>query len=352
MQHDYGFIEGVSGADKEELDVYVGPDPDAKEVYVVRQQDKADPSQYDEDKTFVGFSSADAAKAAYLAHRDDGDRCYGGMSAMSMEKFKEKIARRPANATSPIRLSTAMDGVTMHALTALAQRGARRRSSGIKRSAAGRRRAARYPDKLQDRATALAARALAPDLTGMTIQIDKATDFKDLRRKVITFYADKMSPDKLAELVYKTNVLGNIAGRYTSTSRPSRRPPMLADALVYAANPGLNGDVILYDDGANMKQTGPGLPATEGQVASSDEKHIIVNIFANQIVTVFHEILLVPGGTWRAVNGAGDATTASTLSDHDYYFRSGRNRIRLHTTTAPTTWEAGGRISCDRSAAV
>ena len=130
---------------------------------------------------------------------------------------------------------------------------------------------------------------------------------------------------------------------------------MEADTQVTAANPGANADAILYDDGAGSSQAGPGLPATAASVStsSSGEKHIIVDIFANQIVTVFHEILL-PGntGTWRAVNGAGDATSASTLFDKDYYLRAGRNRIRIHSTTAPTTWEAGGRVSCDRSAAV
>ena len=129
---------------------------------------------------------------------------------------------------------------------------------------------------------------------------------------------------------------------------------MEADTQVTAANPGANADAILYDDGAGSSQAGPGLPATAASVStsSSGEKHIIVNIFADQIVTVFHEIQLVPGGTFRAVNGAGDATSASALFDKDYYLRAGRNRIRIHSTTAPTTWEAGGRVSCDRAAAV
>ena len=354
MQNDYGYIEGVTGSDKEELDVYVGPDETAPEVHIVHQQDATDPTKFDEQKTFLGFPSADAAKAAFLAHRNDGERCYGGMSSMTAEKFKEKLSRRRTNSTAPIRL-TAMDGMTMQALTALAQR-VRAGAPGIKRSANGRRRAARYPDKLQDRATALRRSGARPrpdrhddpDRQGDGLQRPPPQSHHVLLGEDEPREARRARLQDQRSRKHRGSIHGPPADQVGAD-------PMEADVKIpNPANPGLNGDAILFDDGAGQSQLGPGIPATAGLVPSTNEKRIVVNVFANQIVTVFHEIQLIPGGTWRVVNnaGAGDATTASTLFDSDYYFRSGRNRIRIHTTTAPTTWEVGGRLICDRSRAI
>ena len=63
---DYGFIKGTEGGDGEDLDVFVGPDSDASEVYIVSQK-KSDGS-FDEYKAFVGFASEDEALEAYEDH--------------------------------------------------------------------------------------------------------------------------------------------------------------------------------------------------------------------------------------------------------------------------------------------
>lgn len=100
--------------------------------------------------------------------------------------------------------------------------------------------------------------------------------------------------------------------------------------------PGANADVMLYDESANGTITNALKP-------SSSTRRVCVDIFGDQIVTVFHEILLKDAGSWRAVNGAGDATTASTLFDKEYPLKAGLNRIRIHGgATPPTanTWEA------------
>ncbi len=115
---------------------------------------------------------------------------------------------------------------------------------------------------------------------------------------------------------------------------------MTDDTIVTTANPGASADAILYSESAD--------------VSVRSERRAIVNIYANQVVTVFHEIQLVAAGTWRVVNnsGSGDATTANTLFDKDYVFKAGRNRIRIAVTTAPTTWEVSGRLCTERAAAV
>lgn len=63
---DYGFIKGTEGGDDEDLDVFVGPDDDAAEVFLVTQ--KTDDGEFDEYKAFIGFATEDEALAAYEAH--------------------------------------------------------------------------------------------------------------------------------------------------------------------------------------------------------------------------------------------------------------------------------------------
>jgi hypothetical protein len=94
MKHDYGFIDGCIGSDGDEVDCYLGPDESASFVYVVHQTKAPEFTKHDEDKVLLGFGSEADAKAAYLAHRNDGERAYGGMSAIPLEAFKGKLQRR------------------------------------------------------------------------------------------------------------------------------------------------------------------------------------------------------------------------------------------------------------------
>ena len=89
MTHAYGYIRRTKGVDGDHLDVYVGPNELAKNVYVVHQMKAPDFKKYDEDKCMMGFDSAEAAKAAYL-HNFDDPRFFGSMSTIPFEKFKEK----------------------------------------------------------------------------------------------------------------------------------------------------------------------------------------------------------------------------------------------------------------------
>jgi hypothetical protein len=63
---DYGYLPRTTGGDGEELDVFLGTDPDATKAHWVVQQ-KND-GAFDELKLLLGFPSADEARAAYLAH--------------------------------------------------------------------------------------------------------------------------------------------------------------------------------------------------------------------------------------------------------------------------------------------
>lgn len=85
----YGYVKRTTGADGEQVDVYLGDEPQADTVFVIDQTD-ADTMVFDEHKVMVGFPDADAARATYEAGFSDGrgaDRL-GGMTAMSMDEFK------------------------------------------------------------------------------------------------------------------------------------------------------------------------------------------------------------------------------------------------------------------------
>jgi hypothetical protein len=94
MKYPYGEILGTKGTDKDRLDVYVGPNADAKNVYVVHQNHPGNhptkAGKYDEDKAMVGFDSVEDATKAYLEHYDRKD-FLRSVTAMSFPMFKSMI---------------------------------------------------------------------------------------------------------------------------------------------------------------------------------------------------------------------------------------------------------------------
>lgn len=86
----YGYIQGTHGLDGEEIDCYLGPNPLARQAFVVHQTTPE--GMFDEDKVFLGFSSEQEVRDAYVAHRSDGDRCLGGIHALPMQAFKRWLA--------------------------------------------------------------------------------------------------------------------------------------------------------------------------------------------------------------------------------------------------------------------
>lgn len=98
MRWPYGFIEGTRGADGEPIDCYVGPNPDAENVYVVDQRKKVGPGKFagfDEQKVMLGFSSEDEARDAYLAHYDDVG-FLGAIRTIPFDEFKRRVVKEPA----------------------------------------------------------------------------------------------------------------------------------------------------------------------------------------------------------------------------------------------------------------
>lgn len=89
MTYDYGYIRRSQGVDGDHVDCFVGPDLDAKFVYVIHRQDP-DTKAYDEDKCMIGFSSPKVAKDAFNENYDKPGN-FGGIDIIPFEKFKEKV---------------------------------------------------------------------------------------------------------------------------------------------------------------------------------------------------------------------------------------------------------------------
>ena len=89
MNYDYGYIRGTVGVDKDHLDLYIGPDKNAKKVYIIHQNDPVT-HKYDEDKCMLCFSSAADAKKAYMKQYDRPG-FYGSMTTMTVDEFKSFV---------------------------------------------------------------------------------------------------------------------------------------------------------------------------------------------------------------------------------------------------------------------
>jgi phage gp29-like protein len=200
MLCDYGFIEGYLSGDGEELDVYVGPDQEPREVYVVHQLKAPGYKAFDEDKIFLGFGSADEAKVVFCAHRNDGEQAFGGMTTIPFARFVAKLARRNPESTKKITATATPSPRTLVTLT---------------KTVAGKRRAASYTETLEQRARARAAAVLRVDVEALVAEIGKATSLEDVRERVLRRYRG-MDPGALAKVVERTNILANLSGRFSA----------------------------------------------------------------------------------------------------------------------------------------
>jgi hypothetical protein len=90
MSHDYGYIRHTEGVDGDHVDVFVGPDPTARFVYVVRTRKAPDFVEFDEDKCFLDFSSQQEAVDAFHANYDRPEH-FGELRAIPVVDFIDKV---------------------------------------------------------------------------------------------------------------------------------------------------------------------------------------------------------------------------------------------------------------------
>ena len=103
----YGYVRRTEGADGEQVDVYVGPEPESDQIFVVDQVD-ADTRIFDEHKIMLGYRSKEPAIADYEAAFDDGrgSERLGAVTPMSVPSFRNWLAtgdtKKPVNKTAAL----------------------------------------------------------------------------------------------------------------------------------------------------------------------------------------------------------------------------------------------------------
>lgn len=90
MPAHYGYIKRTTGADGEHIDCYVGSNPFADTVYVIRQQNP-DTGEFDELKVMLGFSARAQAISTYVRGFSDGrgHQRIQSVTEMSVQQFKD-----------------------------------------------------------------------------------------------------------------------------------------------------------------------------------------------------------------------------------------------------------------------
>lgn len=85
---DYGYIKRTEGADGDHVDVYIGPDPNSKQVFIVNQHRLG--GGFDEHKCLLGFDSEIGAISTYCLGFSDGlgRQRIGSVETISMDAFK------------------------------------------------------------------------------------------------------------------------------------------------------------------------------------------------------------------------------------------------------------------------
>jgi hypothetical protein len=94
MPDHYGYVKRTTGADGEQVDVYVGPRPESERVFVIDQHD-ADTGKFDEHKAMLGYDSGAEATKAYDAAFDDGKgpQRRAHIREMSAAEFKDWLGQ-------------------------------------------------------------------------------------------------------------------------------------------------------------------------------------------------------------------------------------------------------------------
>lgn len=88
MPADYGFIEGVDGADGDALDCYIGLSPESNYVYVVDQYD-LDGKTFDEHKCLLGYHTEESAKEDYMMGHHLSKNTFAAITQFTMPTFRK-----------------------------------------------------------------------------------------------------------------------------------------------------------------------------------------------------------------------------------------------------------------------
>jgi len=90
MKVPYGEIRKTKGADGDPVDVFIGPNPKSKKVFVIHINNPMN-GRYDEDKVMIGFNRMENAYDMFSLHYDKAGDFFHSMDEMTMAQFKKKV---------------------------------------------------------------------------------------------------------------------------------------------------------------------------------------------------------------------------------------------------------------------
>lgn len=88
MAWPYGHAKGVEAVDGDDLDIFLGPDPEHGRIFVIDQHIAG---EYDESKVMLGYPDEQGARKGYLDCYEKGWKGLGHIRELTDEKFKEWI---------------------------------------------------------------------------------------------------------------------------------------------------------------------------------------------------------------------------------------------------------------------
>jgi hypothetical protein len=90
LESDYGYIKRTKGADGENVDVFIGENPESDKVFVVDQV-SPDSKEFDEQKVMMGFDTKQSARDGYLANYAEDWQGLGAITEMTQDQFKDWV---------------------------------------------------------------------------------------------------------------------------------------------------------------------------------------------------------------------------------------------------------------------
>lgn len=92
LSNSYGYIKGTDSAEPgDQMDVFLGPDPELEIVFVV-DQNKGDTDVFDEHKVVLGCRTASQAKQLYITNYSVGWKGFRSITPLTMPQFKAWLA--------------------------------------------------------------------------------------------------------------------------------------------------------------------------------------------------------------------------------------------------------------------
>jgi len=105
MPADYGYIKRTEGADGDNVDVYIGPNHQSQNVFVIDQVNP-DTGVYDEHKAIMGVDTPEQARALYEAGFSDGRGAerIGGITRLPVDEFR--LWAKRGNTKKPLAIES------------------------------------------------------------------------------------------------------------------------------------------------------------------------------------------------------------------------------------------------------